>query len=51
MHRQPVFRDSPAVAGSVADDLFARGVCLPSGNRMSDTQVDDVSDIVASTLD
>jgi len=35
MHQQPVFRGSPLLTRqqpSVADRLFERGVCLPSGN-------------------
>lgn len=34
MHRQPVFAEFEAIGGSVADDLFARGLCLPSGSSL-----------------
>lgn len=36
MHLQPVFRGAPAVGGGVAERLFERGVCLPSGSDLSD---------------
>lgn len=36
MHQQPVYRDHPAVVRGVSDDLFARGLCLPSGSTLSD---------------
>ena len=36
MHLQPVFAGVPVVGGEVAEDLFDRGVCLPSGSAMSD---------------
>ncbi|WP_369412729.1 DegT/DnrJ/EryC1/StrS family aminotransferase [Neoroseomonas alba] len=31
---QPIFRDAPAAGGTVAEALFARGLCLPSGTGM-----------------
>ncbi|OUC07960.1 hypothetical protein RY27_11900, partial [Litorilinea aerophila] len=31
MHLQPVFRDCEYVGSGVAEDLFERGLCLPSG--------------------
>jgi pyridoxal phosphate-dependent aminotransferase EpsN len=36
MHQQPAFVDFESVGGSVADDLFDRGLCLPSGSNLSD---------------
>jgi dTDP-4-amino-4,6-dideoxygalactose transaminase len=35
LHLQPVFRDAPRVGGAVAEALFARGLCLPSGSGMA----------------
>jgi pyridoxal phosphate-dependent aminotransferase EpsN len=35
MHRQPVFEAFEVVGGAVADDIFARGLCLPSGSNLS----------------
>jgi dTDP-4-amino-4,6-dideoxygalactose transaminase len=34
LHMQPVFRDAPCISGSVAEALFARGLCLPSGSGL-----------------
>ncbi len=42
MHQQPVFADHEMIGGKVADELFARGICLPSGSRMTDGQQDRV---------
>ncbi len=36
MHLQPVFRDCEYIGRGVAEDLFARGLCLPSGTAMSE---------------
>lgn len=48
MHLQPVFADAPVVGGAVSEDLFRRGLCLPSGVAMTDDDVDRVCRIVES---
>lgn len=35
MHLQPVFKGCPVYGGSVAEDLFNRGICLPSGTGLT----------------
>jgi pyridoxal phosphate-dependent aminotransferase EpsN len=45
MHQQPVFAGSPHFTVEevpVADRLFERGICLPSGSNMTDTQLERV---------
>lgn len=45
MHAQPVFRNAAYVTAgekSVSDDLFSRGVCLPSDTKMTMEDVDRV---------
>ena len=42
LHMQPVFRDAPRAGGAVAEALFARGICLPSGSGMTPTAQDRV---------
>jgi pyridoxal phosphate-dependent aminotransferase EpsN len=42
MHAQPVFRGCRLIGGRVADALFAHGLCLPSGSRMSPSERDRV---------
>ena len=49
MNLQPVFADCPFVSISekpVCDDLFARGVCLPSDTKMSMDDVDRVCAVI-----
>jgi dTDP-4-amino-4,6-dideoxygalactose transaminase len=36
MHRQPAFRGCPVRGGAVSDDIFDRGLCLPSGSSLTD---------------
>lgn len=45
MHLQPVFADREYVRGDgVADELFSRGICFPSGSSMTDGDVHRVID-------
>ncbi|MEQ1690771.1 MAG: aminotransferase class I/II-fold pyridoxal phosphate-dependent enzyme [Gemmatimonas sp.] len=46
MHQQPVFRRSDAIGGSVADDLFAHGLCLPSSSSLTLAEQDRVISVV-----
>jgi dTDP-4-amino-4,6-dideoxygalactose transaminase len=36
MHLQPVFKHHPYYGGHVSEDLFTRGLCLPSGSNLSE---------------
>ncbi len=46
LHCQPVFDDRPAVGGSVAERIFERGLCLPSGSSLTDDEVDRIIQLV-----
>lgn len=49
MHAQPVFAQCAYVTAgeaSVSDDLFARGLCLPSDTKMTMADVDRVCDVI-----
>lgn len=49
MHAQPVFAGAAYVTAgeeSVSDDLFARGLCLPSDTKMTMEDVDRVCDVI-----
>jgi dTDP-4-amino-4,6-dideoxygalactose transaminase len=43
MHLQPVFAGMPYYGEGVSEDLFANGLCLPSGSNLSD---EDLSRVV-----
>ena len=49
MHLQPVFRGCEVRGGAVSEDIFARGLCLPSGTAMTDGDLDLVAGIVRAT--
>ena len=48
MHLQPLYSGVEAVATEVGADLFARGLCLPSGSSLDDEDVDRIAAIVLS---
>lgn len=47
MHMQPVFRNEKYFGGTVAEDLFKSGLCLPSGSNMTDAQRERIADALA----
>lgn len=49
MHQQPVFAEYERVGGEVADDLFDRGLCLPSSSSLSDEELERVVNAVRRT--
>ncbi|WP_296317521.1 DegT/DnrJ/EryC1/StrS family aminotransferase [Winogradskyella sp. UBA3174] len=42
MHQQPIFSNAPSYLNGVSDELFERGLCLPSGSNLTDTELDRV---------
>ena len=42
MHMQPVFSDCLSYTNGVSEDLFNRGICLPSGTNMSTEDLERV---------
>jgi pyridoxal phosphate-dependent aminotransferase EpsN len=49
MHLQPIFRSCAMTGGAVAEDLFDRGLCLPSGSSLTRAEQMRVVDIVQSS--
>ncbi len=50
MHMQPIYRDTPFVScgSDVGADIFQRGLCLPSDNKMTVEEQDKIIEIVKS---
>jgi pyridoxal phosphate-dependent aminotransferase EpsN len=46
MHLQPLYADCPRVGGAVAEDLFTRGLCLPSGSNLTAADLERVAGAV-----
>lgn len=50
LHRQPPYVDASGLGGAVADDLFARGLSLPSSTSLSHDEQDHVINAVRAAL-
>jgi dTDP-4-amino-4,6-dideoxygalactose transaminase len=46
LHLQPAFQDCTCRGGTVAEDLFTRGICLPSGSNLSPEDLQRISSII-----
>lgn len=51
MHMQPVYESAPYYGGTVAEDLFNRGLCLPSGSSLEDKDIARVADAITQTIE
>jgi dTDP-4-amino-4,6-dideoxygalactose transaminase len=49
MHMQPVFTGCSMRGGRVSEDLFAHGLCLPSGSSLTPAEQERVMDLVLET--
>lgn len=49
MHTQPVYKDAPAYVNGVSENLFGKGLCLPSGPCVSDEDVQRIAIEVLNT--
>ncbi len=50
MHLQPVFRNEKVYGGRIGERLFAKGLCLPSGAGLSESDVARVCDCFLKAL-
>lgn len=48
MHLQPVFAHCEAIGGSVAEEFFTYGLCLPSGSSLTDGDRSRIAEVVRS---
>jgi len=46
MHQQPVFAGKRVVGGAVSDELFRKGLCLPSGTALMNGDLDRIVETV-----
>lgn len=46
MHLQPVFKGCHMAGGEVCEDLFDRGLCLPSGSSLTDGDLERIAGVI-----
>ncbi|WP_282123428.1 DegT/DnrJ/EryC1/StrS family aminotransferase [Algibacter mikhailovii] len=49
MHMQPVFKDCLHFTNGVSEDLFNRGLCLPSGSNLKKEELNRIINIIVKT--
>jgi dTDP-4-amino-4,6-dideoxygalactose transaminase len=50
MHHQPVFEGCEYIGTGISDDLFARGLCLPSGSSLTLDDVERIRDVIYTVV-
>ncbi|MEM6863676.1 MAG: DegT/DnrJ/EryC1/StrS family aminotransferase [Bacteroidota bacterium] len=50
MHLQPVFADAPCFLNGVSQDLFTRGLCLPSGSNLVVEDLERITTTINESL-
>ena len=50
MHLQPVYKNSPAYVNGVSEELFKKGLCLPSGPMISDEDAKFIIESIRKTI-
>ena len=46
LHQQPVFKDCPRYLNGVSDELFKKGLCLPSGSSLTNKDLNRITTII-----
>ena len=48
MHLQPIFEKYPYYGGQIAENLFKKGLCLPSDSKLTNADRDRITEVVHS---
>ncbi|WP_339922438.1 DegT/DnrJ/EryC1/StrS family aminotransferase [uncultured Cyclobacterium sp.] len=46
MHLQPMYKNAPYYGGNIAENLFLKGLCLPSGSGLNEEELDRIINAV-----
>ena len=50
MHKQPVFKNAPAYTNGIAEAMFKRGLCMPSGPMVTDEDVNYIIENIKNNI-
>ena len=50
MHKQPVYKNSPAYVNGVSEAIFKKGMCLPAGPWVKDEDVKRIVDTIKANV-
>lgn len=48
MHQQPIFKEAPSYKNGISDDLFEKGLCLPSGSSLTENDLSRIINTINS---
>jgi len=48
MHLQPVYAEYPAYINGISEELFNKGLCLPSGSNLPDSDIERIITVIKS---
>ena len=51
MHKQPVYKSTPAYVNGVSEEIFKVGMCLPAGPYVSDDDVKYIVEVIKSLIE
>ncbi|GAA4039819.1 DegT/DnrJ/EryC1/StrS family aminotransferase [Flavobacterium chungnamense] len=46
MHLQPIFKDAPYYGGTISENLFDIGLCLPSGSNLTEEEKKRIKNVI-----
>ena len=50
MHKQPIYKNAPAYVNGISEGLFKKGLCLPSGPCVSDSDVRRIVETIEANI-
>ena len=50
LHLQPVFKELPFYGGNVAENMFLKGLCLPSSSNLSFDQQEEIASLIEKDI-
>ncbi len=50
MHMQPLYKDALYFGGKVSENLFQKGLCLPSGSNLTSDEKERINKAIHSYL-
>ena len=50
MHIQPIFKDYPYYGNKIAENLFKKGICLPSGSNLEKNDLERIINSIKKFL-
>jgi dTDP-4-amino-4,6-dideoxygalactose transaminase len=50
MHLQPIFQEYPYYGSNVSEELFEKGLCLPSGSNLTLTDLERIKEVLIRFL-